>query len=212
LKLSKNVNERNLLKFKQYNDCEVCLVPIPKSVSYYQFERNMKENSWFREALGALSDSPDISLIWLLTSLTKLRNEEFIVAAEAAGLLLNGKTMDAESSTAMWEEANINCRQQRIILRHLACYFGRRLTVPLSKICELEEGALMPVTASLDLNGKKIHYWHKDIEQCFIHRLNLDGKEYTFDYFLQFDALDVVVGGDHGQRKFRMVMQLIYRN
>jgi hypothetical protein len=172
----------------------------------------MKENSWFREALGALSDSPDISLIWLLTSLTKLRNEEFIVAAEAAGLLLNGKTMDAESSTAMWEEANINCRQQRIILRHLACYFGRRLTVPLSKICELEEGALMPVTASLDLNGKKIHYWHKDIEQCFIHRLNLDGKEYTFDYFMQFDALDVVVGGDHGQRKFRMVMQLIYRN
>ena len=112
----------------------------------------MKENSWFREALGALSDLPDISLSWLLTSLTKLRNEEFIVAAEAAGLLLNGKTMDAESSTAMWEEANINCRQQRIILRHLACYFGRRLTVPLSKIRELEEGALMPVTGQ----------WQKD--------------------------------------------------
>jgi len=110
-----------------------------------------------------LSDSPDISLSWLLTSLTKLRNEEFIVAAEAAGLLLNGKTMDAESSAAMWEEANKNFRQQRIILRHLACYFGRRLTVPLSKIRELEESALMPVTDSLDLNGKKIHYWHKDI-------------------------------------------------
>jgi len=137
-----------------------------------------------------LSDSPDISLSWLLTSLTKLRNEEFIVAAEAAGLLLNGKTMDAESSTA--EEANKNFRQQRIILRHLACYFGRRLTVPLSKIRELEEGALMPVTDSLDLNGKKIHYWHKDIKQCLIHCLNLDGKEDTFDYFMQFDALDVV--------------------
>jgi hypothetical protein len=47
LKLSKNVNGRNLLKFKQYNDCEVCLVPIPKSVSYYCCKRNMKENSWF---------------------------------------------------------------------------------------------------------------------------------------------------------------------
>jgi len=122
LKLSKNVNGRNLLKFKQYNDCEVCLVSIPNSVSYYHFKRNMKENSWFQEALGDLSDSPDISLSWLLASLTKLRNEEFIVAAEAAGLLLNGKTMDAESSTA--EEANKNFRQQRIILRHLACYFG----------------------------------------------------------------------------------------
>ena len=69
----------------------------------------------------------------------------------------------------------------------------------------------MPVTDSLDLNGKKIHYWHKDIKQCLIHCLNLDGKEDTFDYFMQFDALDVVDGGDHGQRKFRMVMQLIYR-
>jgi hypothetical protein len=85
LKLSKNVNGRNLLKFKQYNGCEVCLVPIPKSLSYYNFKRNMKENSWFQEAFGPLSDSPDISLSWLLTSLTKLRNEEFIVAAEAAG-------------------------------------------------------------------------------------------------------------------------------
>jgi hypothetical protein len=80
------------------------------------------------------------------------------------------------------------------------------LTFPISKIRELEEGALMPVTDSLDLNGKKIHYWYKD------HRLNLDGKEYTFDYFMQFDALDVVDGGDHGQRKFRMLMRLIYRN
>jgi hypothetical protein len=85
-------------------------VPIPKSVSYYHFERNMKENSWFGEVLGALSDSPEISLSWLLTSLTKLRNEEFIAAAEAAGLLLNDKLMDAESSAAMWEEANINCQ------------------------------------------------------------------------------------------------------
>ncbi len=42
-------------------------------------------------------------------SLSKLRNEEFITAAKEAGLLLNGKVMDAEAATAMWEEANINC-------------------------------------------------------------------------------------------------------
>jgi hypothetical protein len=124
MKLSKSVDAGGLLNFTQYNDCEVTLVPVPTSSSYYRFERNMKDCSWFRALLGALSSSPDSSLSWLMKSLTKLHNEEFITAAEAAGLLLNGKVMDAESAAAMWEEANINCQQQRTILRHLACYFG----------------------------------------------------------------------------------------
>jgi hypothetical protein len=60
------------------------------------------------------------------------------------------------------------------------------LTVPLSKIHELEEGALMPVIDSVDLNEKN-HYWHKEIQECSIYLLNLDDKEYTFDYVMQFD-------------------------
>jgi hypothetical protein len=34
----------NLLNFKQFSDCEVRLVPIPRSVSFYFFGRNMKDN------------------------------------------------------------------------------------------------------------------------------------------------------------------------
>jgi hypothetical protein len=34
-----------LQNFKQYNDCEVTLVPIPKTGSYYHFKRNMKDHS-----------------------------------------------------------------------------------------------------------------------------------------------------------------------
>ncbi len=113
-----------MLNFKQYNDCEVTLLPIPKTGSYYHFERNMKDHSWFGEVLGALSSTPETSLSWLLKTLSKLRNEEFITAAEDAGFLLNGKVMDAKSATAMWEETNINCRQQRTTFMHLACYFG----------------------------------------------------------------------------------------
>jgi hypothetical protein len=70
----------------------------------------------------------------------------------------------------------------------------------------------MPITRSVDLNGKQIYYWYKDIQEAVTHRLNLDGKAYTYDYFTRYDSLDIVVGGDHGQRKFRMVMRLIYRN
>ncbi len=68
----------------------------------------------------------------------------------------------------------------------------------------------MPITCSVDLNGKKINYWYRGIKEAVMHCLNLDGKAYTYDYFTHFDSLDVVVAGDHGQRKFRMIMWLIY--
>lgn len=123
----------------------------------------MKEHLWFREVLSALLVSTDTSLNWLLKSLTKVFNEEFVIAAEDAGLLLNGKVMDAEAAAAMREEANMNCRQQCLILQHLACYFGRRLTMPLSKMRELEEGELMPTTDSVDIKGEKVYFWYIDI-------------------------------------------------
>jgi len=44
----------------------------------------------------------------------------------------------------------------------------------------------MPVIDSVDLNEKN-HYWHKEIQECLIYLLNLDDKEYTFDYVMQFD-------------------------
>ena len=69
----------------------------------------MKDYSLFRELVWAISSSQETSLRWLLNSLSKLHNEEFITAAEEAGLSLNGKVIDAESAAAMWEEANINC-------------------------------------------------------------------------------------------------------
>jgi hypothetical protein len=61
----------------------------------------------------------------------------------------------------------------------------------------------MPTTCSVDLKGKIITFWYKDIQEAVTHCLNLDSKAYTYDYFTCFDSLDVVVGGEHGQRKFR---------
>jgi hypothetical protein len=69
----------------------------------------VKDYSLFRELVWAISSSQETSLRWLLSSLSKLHNGEFTTAAEEAGLLLNGKVIDAESAAAMSEEANINC-------------------------------------------------------------------------------------------------------
>jgi hypothetical protein len=82
--------------------------------------------------------------------------------------------MDAESAVAMWEEANCNLSQQQTILRHLAFHFGWRLTVPEQRLRELEEGTLLPTTDSVDIKGKKIFFWHKDLQDVTLHRLKLD--------------------------------------
>jgi hypothetical protein len=42
--------------------------------------------------------------------------------------------------------------------------------------------------------------------------LSLDIQQRSCNFFTQYDAIDVVLGGDHGQRKFRMVIRVIYRN
>jgi len=57
-------------------------------------------------------------------------NDAFIHAASEAGLLLTNKEMDAASAAAMWEESNCPLCAQRIKLRHLKAFFGRRITVP----------------------------------------------------------------------------------
>jgi hypothetical protein len=76
---------------------------------------------------------------------------------EAADILLNG--------AVLCEEANTNCQQQCTILKYLTCYFDQRLTAPLSKICELEEVALMPGKESVDLKDKSIQELKLGIEQ-----------------------------------------------
>jgi hypothetical protein len=66
---------------------------------------------------------------WCIQVLGQKNSDSFTKAASNLGVLLHSKVMDAESYYSMWEEANVALRSQRIIKRHLANHFGRRLTV-----------------------------------------------------------------------------------
>jgi hypothetical protein len=72
----------------------------------------------------------DEGVSWLLHFLGENFSDSFTAVACKLGLLIAPKVMDAESACAMWEEANCPVRVQRIILQHLAMFFGRRITVP----------------------------------------------------------------------------------
>jgi hypothetical protein len=91
--------------------------------------------------------------------LGKRYDEKFTEVAVHLGLLLPPKIMDAESACAMWEEANCTYKSQRVILRHLKCFFGHHITVPENFIRELEDGALYPISNEKVIVGKNVFFF-----------------------------------------------------
>ncbi len=170
---------------------------------------------WLEMLLVAVgAESIELAAEWVLQYLGEVYNESFINVASNLGLLLHSKKMDAYTACAMWEEANCPARAQRIILRHLANFFGRRLTVPESSIKELEAGALEPISDSVEVGSETIHFWYRHIDLAILHRVKteIDCRGVLFFKQQGYNSADIVFGGDHGARRFRAVVKLILRN
>jgi len=207
-----------ILTFPLFNQRMCSLVHVPSSRNLYRFIRNAKETGWVKAALLASAsgaeEGEEVAAYHLLKYMCTKYNDIFVHVASAAGILLTRKEMDAASAAAMWEESNCPLRAQRIILRHLKAFFGRRITVPEHEMRELELGALLPVCGSIDIGGNEIFFWYKNIDDAIIHRMKLEFEYRGRDFFQNkgYNKLDVVLGGDHGARRFRAVIQLIFRN
>jgi hypothetical protein len=214
--LSRNSVECDILKFQYSNQYSSTFIVVPQSANKYRFDRNAKGGgSWLENLLAAVAptsmpNSKEVALQWLLTYIGCNYNDIFVNVCDSLGLLLNGKKMDAESAAAMWEAANVNINQQRTILKYMAAYFGRRLTVPESYIRELEEGALMPITGDFTTNEKKkINYWYKDLDAVILHRLKWIVKQHGIQHLTPFDRIFIILGGDTGGRMFRCVVKMV---
>jgi hypothetical protein len=120
--------------------------------------------------------------------------------------------MDAESAAAMWQEANCPICTQRIILQHLFNQFGRRITVPEQRMKDLEVGNLPPTTSSVTLDGNEVFFWYKKIDEVTLNRVKMEVQRRGSTFFLGYNPIDVVFGGDHGARHFRAVTKLIFRS
>jgi len=177
IKLSKSAINSDLLTFDYYNDTKCSLVQVPVSSSYEGFRRTENSIKWVKKILLAVgAEDVNVAAEWLLQHLAECYNESFVNAASSVGLLLHSKKMDAEAACAMWEEANVGLRSQRIILRHLANFFGRRITVPESFVRELERGSLQPISGSVDVDGVGITFWYKKIDEAVVHRMKTEIK------------------------------------
>jgi hypothetical protein len=132
--VSENAVNANILTFPLFNQRICSLIHVPSSQNSYRFNRNAKDTGWVKSALMAsassVEDREEEAAKHLLKYLFITYNDAFVHIASEAGLLLTNKEMDAASAAAMWEESNSPLRAQRIILRHLKAFFGKRITVP----------------------------------------------------------------------------------
>ena len=205
-------SETNLLTFKLFNGKPCTLVHPVCSASYKLFKQNIHRTKWMDALLSAICDDKDVAAEWIIHFLGKRYEHKLTEVAIHLGLLLPSNVMDAETPCAMWEEANCPYKAQRVILRHLKNFFGRRITVPERFIRWLEDGVLNPRSDQKVIDGKTVYFWHKNIDEVVAHQLKLELKHRGPDFGTQYNALDVVFGGDHGARCFRAVVQLIFRS
>jgi len=97
-------------------------------------------------------------------------------------------------------------------LRHLAQFFGRRITVPERKLHELEQGALLPVCDCIVLDNTRIHFWCKKIDEAILRRLKFEVNARGIPFLRQYNQADIVFGRDHGACRFQAVIKLILQN
>ena len=116
--------------------------------------------------------------------------------------LLNAR-MDPLTSAAMWNEANVPKRGQRVIKQYLYSHFGFWITAAEKRIDALTDHFTRPIHGISKVDEKDISWWYKDIDDVIKNLLDNEWAD------VDFDEIDVVFGGDHGQGVFGAAVKII---
>jgi hypothetical protein len=102
--------------------------------------------------------------------------------------------------------------------RYFAAEFGGRLVVPEAQVDAFGQDHVPPVPGSFEdaATGKTIHFWTKPIARLLEVSVSTyaQEKKITSDEaaLCRLQSMDVILGGDHGQGKFRSVIKIILRD
>ena len=99
-------------------------------------------------------------------------------------------------------------------MRYLSNFFGSRLVVPEYCIDELGQNHVPPQCNFFISDRKKIHFWTKPISKLLTTSLeSLYCQECsTNSDNNSISTIDIAVGGDHSQSKYRSVSKFILRD
>jgi hypothetical protein len=219
--------KKKLLSYTHWNGQRSNLMSIPICKNEESFLRTNRGKSKWLDNLPSLivgndnnGDDESKAAGWVLNRFGSLFENEFVATAEKMGYSLTSKTMPVATAEAMWQEANVNLTQQRTILRYMRGTFGKRCMIPGEKYVAKEETKIIyehvnPICNQVKLGKEKVHYWTKPIIPALNYSMTSrllsshdDHGKYNKEDIHKFDF---VLGGDHGQRQFRMVMKIIAR-
>jgi hypothetical protein len=203
-------NSKKAQKFvlRVRNGHDITLCQIPKSQNLKYFKRCVHDAGWLDNVLDACV-SEDINREdarqWLSYTLGRKHPKSFEWAAEKLGygVAFTKKQMDAETAAAMWKDAGVTLRGQRVIRRFMKSYFGHYFTVPEAHIKGLVSSFVQPIHGVAEVNTLKITYWYKPIDEVILNLLVTEWAK------VDFASLEIIIGGDHGQLKFGECIKVI---
>lgn len=101
-----------------------------------------------------------------------------------------------------------------MLLHHLRAHFGDRIVVPRPKIRVLAENKFINLVCDqVKVDKQRIHYWYKDTYVVVLQEIEMLGferKKYDVNYFID-KKVDLIIGKDKGQEKFRVLFKLLIR-
>ena len=211
-----------LLSYQTHRGTSCELVKVTRSKNKESFVTNVRRHHSWLHRLPSLvvpeSADSSVGASWILQHLALNYEDDFVMVCKKMGYPVFSKKMDAATACAMWQEANVSKKSQRTILRYLAAEYGCRLVVPESQVDAFGQAHVAPVTGSFEdpVTKKTIHYWTKPIAELLevsVSTYIQENKMATEEGALRsLKSMDVVLGGDHGQGKFRSVIKIILRD
>ena len=222
--LSTTNQTEDLLSYNNNNGTTCHLININSCKSFKQsYESVRKKTSWLSNLPSLIVNSnvteeederESTGAAWLLRVIGGTHRDEFVSTSESLGFPVVTKKMEATTAQAMWEDANISINSQRTILRYFKSTFGGSFVVPEKDIRQLGDEHVAPINDYfLSKEKKKIYFWTKPLSSTIVAVFKCFMQDASTSSLVDnTTTLDIVIGGDHGQGKFRCLLKLILRD
>ena len=186
---------------------------LPHS-SEESYQRYHLKTPYFEEMFAVIEKCPGANGPTRVgTYIAKKHKEVFANVGKANGYNY-GTKMDEIASAAMWRDARVLDWQAETVLRHLRYHFEEDITVPFRRIFTLLDGMTQPRTKSFEhqIDGETdpemIHAQYQDVSREYLLSISELLEEHSEDPFA-ITSSRLVIGGDHGQGAFRLVIRTI---
>jgi hypothetical protein len=187
-------------------------VEVPKSSTIDRFNINAKRKRWIELVLKTAGKDLDDDHVAAAMVVYLIKNfpSAIPIAMDCNLPILDlNDRMDPHTSAAMWHEANLPKRGQRVIKRYIFAYFGFWITSPEYQIDALTKHYVRSIHGKVEIGDvakEEITFWYRKVDDVVKNLLDNDWIG------VEFDEIHVVFGGDHGQSVFGAAVKIMLYN